>query len=263
MIKVSHEVPLSFLDESRQFNNYDYCLPHLLDQYKAYHDYFVKSKELGRYIVMDNSLHELGKAYDKDRLLHWVYELEPDEFIVPDVWENMNQTIINARYWIQIEFPEKTTKVAVAQGKNQLELANCIETFKLLGYEKYALSYGAEFYNEVGTYSPNKDLSKMFGRIDTVNHLHKLGVICNTDRVHLLGCSLPQEFGFYENAPYIESIDTSNPIMAAIELKKYGMNGLFTKPKANMNTEFTKSLNIQQQLYIKHNVELFRKINNL
>jgi hypothetical protein len=29
----------------------------------------------------------------------------------------MNQTIINARYWIQIELPEKTTKVAVAQGK--------------------------------------------------------------------------------------------------------------------------------------------------
>jgi hypothetical protein len=41
------------------------------------------------------------------------------------------------------------------------------------------------------------------------------------------------------------------------------MNGLLSKPKANMNTEFTKSLNIQQQLYIKHNVELFRKINNL
>jgi hypothetical protein len=263
MIKVSHEVPLSFLNESRQFNDYDYCLPHLLDQYEVYHDYFVKSKELGRYIVMDNSLHELGKAYDKDRLLHWVYELEPDEFIVPDVWENMNQTIINARYWIQIELPEKTTKVAVAQGKNQLELANCIETFKLLGYKKYALSYGAEFYNEVGSFSPNKDLSKMFGRIDTVNNLHKLGVICNSDRVHLLGCSLPQEFGFYENAPYIESIDTSNPIMAAIELNKYKINGLLTKPKANMNTEFTKPLNIQQQLYIKHNVELFRKINNL
>lgn len=262
-MKVSHEVPLQFLKESRGFNDYDYCLPHLLDQYKAYHDYFVESKELGRYIVMDNSLHELGKAYDKNRLLHWVYELEPNEFIVPDVWENMNQTIINAREWSQIDLPENVTKVAVAQGKNQLELANCIETFKSLGYQKYAISYGAEFYNEVGTYSPNKDLSKMFGRIDTVNYLHGLGIICNTDRVHLLGCSLPQEFGFYEKAPYIESIDTSNPVMAGIELNRYEINGLFTKPKANMNTEFTQSLNIQQQLYIKNNVELFRKINNL
>jgi hypothetical protein len=193
----------------------------------------VESKELGRYIVMDNSLHELGKAYDTDRLLHWVYELEPDEFIVPDVWENMNQTIINAREWSQIQLPEKTTKVAVAQGKNQLELANCIETFKRLRDIKSMLyRMVSEFYNEVGTYSPNKDLSKMFGRIDTVNHLHKLGVICNTDRVHLLGCSLPQEFGFYENAPYIESIDTSNPVMAAIELNKYGMNGLLYKTKS-------------------------------
>ena len=140
-MKVSHEVPLSFLNESRQFNDYDYCLPHLLDQYKTYRDYFFKSKELGRYIVMDNSLHELGEAYDTDRLLHWVNELEPNEFIVPDVWENMNQTIINAREWSQVKLPEKTTKVAVAQGTSFTEIANCIETFKRLGYEKYALSY--------------------------------------------------------------------------------------------------------------------------
>ena len=35
---------------------------------------------------MDNSLHELGEAYDFDRLKYWVNELEPDEFMVPDVW---------------------------------------------------------------------------------------------------------------------------------------------------------------------------------
>ena len=43
-------------------------------------------KKQGRYIIMDNSLHELGKAYNHERLLHWITELEPNEFIVPDVW---------------------------------------------------------------------------------------------------------------------------------------------------------------------------------
>ena len=31
MIKVSHEVPINLLEKSKLFNDYDYCLPHLLD----------------------------------------------------------------------------------------------------------------------------------------------------------------------------------------------------------------------------------------
>jgi hypothetical protein len=35
-MKVSHEVPLCLLEESLQFNDMDYCLPHLLDQNEEY-----------------------------------------------------------------------------------------------------------------------------------------------------------------------------------------------------------------------------------
>ena len=45
---------------------------------------------------MDNSLHELGEAYSTDRLMYWVNKLEPDEFIVPDVWQDMQGSIDNA-----------------------------------------------------------------------------------------------------------------------------------------------------------------------
>ena len=31
-MKVSHEVPKVLLNNSREFNDYDYCLPHLLDK---------------------------------------------------------------------------------------------------------------------------------------------------------------------------------------------------------------------------------------
>ena len=49
---------------------------------------------------MDNSLHELGEAYKTDRLLYWINELEPDEFIVPDVWQDKTATLVNAKSWI-------------------------------------------------------------------------------------------------------------------------------------------------------------------
>jgi hypothetical protein len=44
-----------------------------------------------------------------------------------------------------------------------------------------------------------------------------MGLIGNTDRIHLLGCSLPQEFLYYNDIKQIESIDTSNPVMAAFD----------------------------------------------
>jgi hypothetical protein len=63
-MKVSHEVPKCLLNNSPEFNDYDYCLPHLLDKDKHYLKYFREAKAKGRYIIMDNSLHELGEAYD-------------------------------------------------------------------------------------------------------------------------------------------------------------------------------------------------------
>ena len=105
-MKISHEVPICLLEDSLDFNDYDYCLPHLLDKYEEYKKYFQWAKENNRYIIMDNSLHELGHAYDTDRLMYWINELQPNEFIVPDVWENRDKSVVNARQWAQIKLPK-------------------------------------------------------------------------------------------------------------------------------------------------------------
>ena len=141
MIKVSHETPLCLLEDSKHFNDYDYCLPHLLDEEKGYEEYFRQVKKEGRYIIMDNSLHELGEAYNNERLMYWINELEPDEFIVPDVWENRDQSVINAKEWSQIILPKNTTKVAVVQATTIHEASTCYQTYKDLGYKKIAFSY--------------------------------------------------------------------------------------------------------------------------
>jgi hypothetical protein len=82
---------------SFEINDYEYCLPHLLDQNETYRKHFEYAKESGSYIIMDNSLHELGEAYDTERLLHWIEHLEPNEFIVPDVWQDKTATLVNAK----------------------------------------------------------------------------------------------------------------------------------------------------------------------
>ena len=261
-VKISHEVPFCLLEKSKEFNDYDYCLPHLMDQNEEYKNFFYESKKQGRYIVMDNSLHELGEAYNTERLMHWIEEIKPDEFIVPDVWENYNESVRNAKTWSQIELPEGVTKVAVIQAKTQHYAALCTQAYKDLGYKKIAYSYGASYYNDVCPH-PNKDLGKAIGRYMVINDLMKKDILSSKDRVHLLGTASPIEFGLYKNIECIESIDTSNPVMAGIEQKMYFDLGLPYKPEANMNNFQDieeKDVNLE---FIEFNVRKFREINGL
>jgi len=262
MVKVSHETPLCLLDDSRLFNDYDYCLPHLLDQEQGYQDYFLTSVSQGRYIIMDNSLHELGHAYDEDRLMYWISVIRPNEFIVPDVWQDRDKSVVNARKWAQIKLPLGVEKVAVVQATTLHEAATCYQTYKDLGYKKIAFSYGASYYNDVVPH-PNPNLGKAIGRISVISALHKMKVIEDKDRVHLLGCQVPQEFGWYRGFPFIESIDTSNPVMAALEGMRYNNSGLTEKPKANMNDYlFMLSDQVDYEL-LSYNILKFREINDL
>ena len=173
MFKVSHELPINMLDKSFEINDYEYCLPHLLDQNETYRKHFEYAKESGSYIIMDNSLHELGEAYDTDRLLHWINHLEPDEFIVPDVWQDKTATLVNAKSWMNnYELPENTTKVAVVQAKDYYEAIECYSILQMQGYKKIAFSYGADWYAEEFPH-PNPLVGKMMGRIMTISKMYK------------------------------------------------------------------------------------------
>ena len=259
MFKVSHELPINMLNRSFEINDYEYCLPHLLDQSEVYRKHFEYTKESGSYIIMDNSLHELGEAYDTDRLLYWVNRLEPNEFIVPDVWQDYVQTLVNAKKWLQIELPENTTKVAVVQAH---DYASAVECYHILrshhGYEKIAFSYGADWYADEFPH-PNPLVGKMMGRIMTISKMYKNKVINNSDRVHLLGCALPQEFGYYADFPFIESVDTSNPIIHGIEGVKYNSVGLLTKSSTKIDKMGLQPLTPEKLYDINHNLTQFKK----
>lgn len=262
-MKISHEVPRCLLTVApTDFNDYDYCLPHLLDEDEDYKAYFYEAKKNGRYIIMDNSLHELGEAYKWDRLHYWIKEIEPNEFIVPDVWMDYAQTHAQAKYWIQFNFPEDTIPVAVVQGKSEAEAVMCFNNLKTLGYKKIAISYGASWYNDEFPHA-NKDLGKALGRLKFISTLYKKKYIDRFDRIHLLGCAVPQEFGWYQGFDFIESIDTSNPIMAALDGTEYSDNGLLVKPKSNMNENFDMYFDELDYHLILKNTRKFRKINGL
>jgi hypothetical protein len=233
-----------------------------MDENEEYRNFFYESKKRGRYIVMDNSLHELGEAYNTERLMYWINEIKPNEFIVPDVWEDYTSSVRNAKLWSQVELPEGVMKVAVVQAKSSHEAMLCTQTYKDLGYKKIAYSYGASYYNEVCPH-PNKDFGKAIGRFMVISSLYEQKILTKFDRVHLLGTSSPIEFGLYKNIECIESIDTSNPIMAGIERRVYDRMGLESKPKANMNDYQNERIGPTQLDSIYYNIKMFREINGL
>ena len=256
-MKVSHEVPLCLLEDSLDFNDYDYALVHLLDKDEDYANFFLQAKQQGRYIILDNSLHELGTAYHDSGLLHWIEKLLPQEFIIPDVWQDTTASMANAVKWSTIELPEGVTKVAVVQATNFADALTCYRIYKDLGYKKIAFSYGADYYLDHSSH-PNKNIAKSLGRLQVISKLYEMEIILPKDRVHLLGCQVPQEFSLYKDMPFIETIDTSNPIMATLDGIKYGRNGLTGKPKANMNDHFY-TTEIDYNL-LDWNLRMFRKL---
>ena len=258
-IKISHEVPLCLLEESLTFCDYQYALPHLLESNETYRLHFLRCKNKGVEIYMDNSLHELGHSMDADVLLKWINILEPSNFFIPDVWEDCTASIVNAKYWSKIQLPKNTTKVAVVQAKSINEAIRCTQTYIDLGYEKIAYSYGASYYNDIYPHI-NKDLGKALGRLKMISTLYSNGVLLPTSRVHLLGTACPIEFSLYKGIKCIESVDTSNPIMSAIDGIKYNNLGTHSKPKSNMNSCSNidyKDINME---LLNHNVKTFKNI---
>ena len=70
-VKISHEVPFCLLEKSREFNSYDYMLPHLMDENEEIYDILKSSGELDRLMADDNirEIAETGQVIDDDQII--------------------------------------------------------------------------------------------------------------------------------------------------------------------------------------------------
>jgi hypothetical protein len=213
---ISHESPISLLQESLKYNDYDYILVHLLEQEPAYLQFFSENCKNGRRAIMDTSIFELGAAFDTEKYAYWVERLQPTEYILPDVLEDCNKTIQNT-----LDFKTKYCEkfkgktIGVVQGKNYEEIKACYKFLdKMINMDKIAISFDYSYYKTLFRH-PNKWVSFMMGRIMLINRLIDEGILNTKKPHHLLGCSNPMEFTFYKNSLYdfIETIDTSSPIV--------------------------------------------------
>jgi hypothetical protein len=259
-MKISHESPLCLLDRSRSYNDYDYALVHLFETEPTYYQFFKDSLAQGRHVLLDNSIFELGTAFDSDRYAHWINELQPTEYIIPDVLENALGTMDNALDWKEkySDLPGKT--IGVVQGKTYEDLVQCYDYLDtVIGVDKLAISFDYSYYLEVCPH-PNKWMGYALGRVQTLTRLLQDGVINTEKPHHLLGCALPIEFMFYRKEfKWLESLDTSNPIVHALLGIGYEPGGLDAKKSLKLIELLnTPEPSVATLHTINHNIKYFR-----
>jgi hypothetical protein len=260
-MKISHELPLSLMSYSTEWNDYDYCLPHLVDKYEQYRIFFQRARLHKRFIIMDNGLFE-GVTHTVEDLLDKINMIRPSVFVVPDAWNDSITTIKNAKHWVlnyKSKLPEETKLMAVCQGDTMSDLISTYQILVDLGFEYIAFNHSSIAYQK--EYDGDKGMgvlkSQMYGRMELIRRLNETSTINASVHHHLLGCSLPQEFMAYGNFDFIKSVDTSNPILVGAEGKRYTDSGLTWKPKEKLEYYFEKDLSGQIE-DIKFNVQRFK-----
>ena len=251
------------LEDSRVFNDYDYALVHLFETNPEYYEFFKRSLYMGRNVVLDNSIFELGKSFDADKFASWIGKLQPTDYIIPDVLEDSLQTQLNAIEWKKKYNDLPGNKIGVVQGKTYQELIDCYRCLdKQVNVDKIAISFDYSYYLEVCKH-PNKWMGYTIGRVQTLTRLLNDGYINTNKPHHLLGCSLPIEFMFYgKEFEWISSLDTSNPIVHGILNKRYADYGLDSKESIKLaNLINIVPISFQREV-IDYNIAKFRSIVN-
>jgi hypothetical protein len=258
-MKISHEVPLCFLKQSLEWNDYQYVLPHLMDKYPQYKTHMLKYRQKpDSFIICDNGLFE-GVTHTTEDLLEKINLIRPNIFVVPDEWNDMAATLRNAKHWMinyAPNLPPETNLMAVCQGKTLGELETTYEILADLGYRYIAFNHSSIAYKvEYGNLDTLK--AQMYGRMELIRRLVAKDGIKKYIHHHLLGCSLPQEFMSYGDWDFIKSVDTSNPILVGAEGVRYTDSGINFKPEHKLEYYF--EMNLESQIEdITFNVNKFK-----
>lgn len=266
MIKRYHEAPKSMFAQVQKETYGDYALVHLLESDEEYSDLF-KYSDKSRHVILDNSAFELGEAVDMDLLASWVKLLHPEYYIVPDVLEDADATIAKFRAFIK-KYPQLPGKrIGVVQGASYKDVVRCYNAIEPL-CDKVAFSFDFSWWLEkfpVGAdkFTPTKWHAMMRGRIDMLQRLVDDNIIYKSKPHHLLGCALPQELKYYAAMQtcgefgWIDSVDTSNPVVHGIKHIGYTPMGLDNKESQKLCELIDYVPSQYEQQLIMENIKMF------
>lgn len=261
-MQISHEVPLCLLQESEKFNDYDYCLLHLVYEFPEYKEYYRNASKKGRKVLLDNSLFELGDSLTLSEVAAGVEALNPTWVVVPDCLNDAEETMRRFEAWMQTYFYLDVETIGVAQGSTVEELEECYRYMSKYA-DKIAIPFGSTACKILGVEAGcTGDLEcRSRGRQLFIDRIVESG-LWNTEKPHhLLGCNLASEFSYPKYKELnIESLDTSNPIVAALEGLRYSPTGLDIKPSTKLCDLITHVVTDEERDLMDYNIQVFKNL---
>lgn len=247
MFAISHEVPMCLLEESRKFNDYDYALVHLFEKSLDYYNFYQKSVEEGRRVILDNSAYELGEPFDLIKYRAYIEELRPTEYILPDYRDNASKNLQAIKDWVLID---DFIKIGVVHGETYE--AFCQNYLDIQPYvDKIAISAESFFF----TSSENPETA----RIKVIEEMVKDGIINEDFPHHILGALSPTEYKSFLHYNWIESADTSNPVLhGLLGLQYEGENGLEKKSSVKLDSLMFANFTTETIQTVYYNIKWFR-----
>lgn len=264
MIKRFHEAPKVIFEDVQRVTSGDYALVNLFDEDPEYYELFDPSL---REVILDNGVFELGSAWDADAFAGWVEKLRPTYYIVPDVLEDADATIESFYKFVEEHKGLPGKIIGVAQGSSFEELCKCYRAIEPL-CAKVAIGFDFKWYQDFVTCAGSFYQKASRGRIKTLMMMEDMGVINTNKPHHMLGVMLPQEVRTYGalqalgGMRWIDSVDTSNPVVHGLKGIRYDQDGLWTKESQKLYTMIDADVSRKQRRDIMYNIAMFERYCN-
>lgn len=266
MIKTYHEAPKSIFKDVQSMTDGDYALVHLFETDQEYFNMFKQAVADGRDVILDNSVFELGVAFDSDRYAEWVRALQPTWYIVPDVLEDGKATTERFMEFIN-KYPDLPGKrIGVVQGESYEDYVKCYKAIEPY-CDKIGISFDCSWYRTLAPRA-NPWIQLAAGRAHALFTMDAEGIINRKKPHHLLGVAVPQEMAAYNvmqscgTGSWIDSVDTSNPVVHGLKGIVYSVEGLTFKKSQKLYTMIDEDVNDYQMRCIRFNIQQFRRFCN-
>ena len=266
MTYISHEIPRCLIDEHQDFiSDYQFVLLHKILEDKDYAEMVCEFAGCGEFTYLDNSCFELGESLDNDILYEWFTRIEPNYVILPDVLGDKKRTLERSFEFVN-DYPDTIIHgMPVIQGSTPDEMIECYNEFMKFGVGHQGRILGFPIIGIPFVYSwADKDPTLQAN--ERIKLLEKMDKECINKSLkhHLLGSWQAREFAHYRDYNWIHSIDTSNPVMAALDGTPYARCahgwGLTQKPISTFDSVYDmKEEDINLNL-LYYNVDSFRQI---
>ena len=211
----------------------------------------------------------MGEAWNSDDFAGWVEKLQPTYYIVPDVLEDYKDTVESFNRFIKAYPHLPGKRIGVAQGKTYREVCKCYQAIEPY-CDKVAIGFDYSWYQRCSLPGGGAStlMKAMHGRRRALIKMEEEGIINRSKPHHLLGVMLPQEVKAYGQLQsmgefmWLDSIDTSNPVVHGLKGIRYSVDGLRNKETQKLYTMINSEVSERQKEFIMYNIEMFRRFCN-